>query len=433
MIARWRWALGQMTKRLWFRASLFSLAGIATALVATVFKDFVPADLPARIGADSVDKILAIIASSMLAVTTFSLSTMVSAYSAASSGVTPRATSLVMEDTTTQNALATFIGSFLFSLVGIIALSTGAYGAQGRVVLFAVTIVMIILIVSTLLRWIDHLSKLGRVGETIDRVEAAALQSLKNRAQWPYMGAAPYPAELTAPATARAVGSNETGYVQHIDIAALGALGEKHGLQIYVDILPGAFVHLGARMAWFIEDSVGHALTRKALDPDALAGDIRAAVTVGLRRSFEQDPRFGISVLAEIASRALSPATNDSGTVIDVIGRGVRCFTAWHMESAAEATSRAIDPHCRRVHVRGLQLADLFDDFFTLVARDGAGLLEVDIRMIKALISLNDISPETFGAQCRLHARWLIKRADAALALDEDKQRLIALAAPLLS
>ncbi|WP_431357193.1 DUF2254 family protein [Pseudomonas syringae] len=117
----------------------------------------------------------------MLAVTTFSLSTMVTAYGAASSGVTPRATTLVMEDTTTQNALATFIGSFLFSLVGIIALSTGVYGAQGRVLLFAATIVVVILIVYTLLRWIDHLSKLGRMGETIDLVEKAAIDAIDHR------------------------------------------------------------------------------------------------------------------------------------------------------------------------------------------------------------------------------------------------------------
>lgn len=158
MIARWRWLATRIAKRLWFRATLFSLLGVVTALLAMVFKDAVPVSLPARIGADAVDKILGIIASSMLAVTTFSLSTMVSAYSAASSGVTPRATSLVMEDATTQNALATFIGSFLFSLVGIIALSTGAYGTQGRVVLFTVTIAVVVLIIYTLLRWIDHLS-----------------------------------------------------------------------------------------------------------------------------------------------------------------------------------------------------------------------------------------------------------------------------------
>ncbi len=128
--------------------------------------------------ADAVDKILGIIASSMLAVTIFSLSTMVAAYGAASTGVTPRATTLVMEDTTTHNALATFIGSFLFSLVGLIALSTGVYGDQGRVLLFAVTIAVVILIVYTLLRWIDHLSRLGRVGETIDRVERAAIEAI---------------------------------------------------------------------------------------------------------------------------------------------------------------------------------------------------------------------------------------------------------------
>ncbi len=96
MLARWRWVLHQLTKRLWFRASLFSLLGIATALLAVVFKDYIPESLSARMGADAVDKILGIIASSMLAVTTFSLSTMVSAYGAASSGVTPRATTLVI-------------------------------------------------------------------------------------------------------------------------------------------------------------------------------------------------------------------------------------------------------------------------------------------------------------------------------------------------
>ena len=83
----------------------------------------------------------------MLAVTTFSLSTMVSAYSAATSNVTPRATKLIMEDTTTQTVLSTFVGSFLFSLVGIIALSTGALRRPGRVVLFAVTILVIVAIV----------------------------------------------------------------------------------------------------------------------------------------------------------------------------------------------------------------------------------------------------------------------------------------------
>lgn len=324
MIARWRWALAQLTKRLWFRASLFSLLGIATALAAIFFKDFVPESIATRIGADAVDKILGIIASSMLAATTFSLTTMVSAYSAASSGVTPRATTLVMEDSTTQNALATFIGSFLFSLVGIIALSTGAYGAQGRTVLFTVTIVVVILIVYTLLSWIDHLSKLGRVGETIDRVERATLEAMNSRAKWPFLGASQYPIELELLNSTPAVNSNQTGYVQHIDVQALGNVAQQCGALIYVEVLPGAFVHQGMVLAKVVISN-----SERGGDINTIDDRILAAITIGVRRTFEHDPRFGLSVLSEIASRALSPAVNDPGTAIDIVGRGVRCFTQW--------------------------------------------------------------------------------------------------------
>uniref|UniRef100_UPI0025F3897E DUF2254 family protein n=1 Tax=uncultured Oxalicibacterium sp. TaxID=1168540 RepID=UPI0025F3897E len=73
-MARWQWVFRQITKRLWFRASLFSLLGVVTALLALLFKHYIPAELSSVIGADAVDKILGIIASSMLAVTTFSLS-----------------------------------------------------------------------------------------------------------------------------------------------------------------------------------------------------------------------------------------------------------------------------------------------------------------------------------------------------------------------
>ena len=425
MIARWRWALGQMTRRSWFRATLFSVLGVATALLAILLRDAVPPSLPAKIGADSVDNILGIIASSMLAVTTFSLSTMVTAYGAASTGVTPRATTLVMEDSTTQNALATFIGSFLFSLVGIIALSTGLYGAQGRVVLFAVTIVMVILIVYTLLRWIDHLSKLGRVGETIDRVEAAAIDALQRRVRWPYLGGAQYLPQFDLPASALLVSSTDTGYVQYIDVEALGAIAQNLEADIYVEVLPGSFVHLGIPVARVmlhteLSEEAREDLKHKLLD----------ALTIGVRRTFDQDPRFCLAVLGEIASRALSPATNDSGTVIDVIGRGVRCFTVW---GTAAQDEESADENCRRVHLRALSTRDLFDDFFTPIARDGAGLLEVDIRMTKALISLADINPVLFQEVCMEHAALLLKRANLSLSMDEEKAKLRAVAARLLN
>lgn len=189
-MSKTQWLIHRMTRQLWFRSSLFALLAIITALVAIAIKPFIPVSVSGIVGSDAVDKILAILASSMLAVTTFSLNIMVSAYNSASSSVTPRATVLLLEDGTTQNVLATFIGSFLYSLVGIIALGMGAYGSQGRAVLFFVTLAVIAMIVITLLRCIQHLAQFGRMSDTSRRVEEATTTALHNRLQARCMGCA---------------------------------------------------------------------------------------------------------------------------------------------------------------------------------------------------------------------------------------------------
>ncbi|PVZ19591.1 MULTISPECIES: DUF2254 domain-containing protein [unclassified Pseudomonas] len=416
MVARWKWLLGRMAKRLWFRATLFSLLGAATALLAALFKEYIPPSVSSLVGADAVDNILGIIASSMLAVTTFSLSTMVSAYSAASSGVTPRATTLVMEDPTTQNALATFIGSFLFSLVGIIALTAGVYGTQGRVLLFGVTLLVVALIVSTLLRWIDHLSKLGRVGETIDRVEAATLAALKARAQWPCLGAQALPAEL--PAGLVAVPARHIGYIQHLDVRALAHLADEHDLDLYVSALPGHFVVSGEPLMQVAAGPGGEC-------SEAVFEKLAAAFTIDLRRTFEHDPRFGLAVLSEIASRALSQAINDPGTAIDVIGRGVRTLACW-----LEPQGQVMPTISERVFVPPLSTDDLFSDFFAPIARDGVAQVEVGVRLLKALASLKRLEPALAPLAHQYASRHLAQARHVQM-LGQDIEALAGLAREL--
>ncbi len=411
-MSKWEWVLSQFSKKLWLRASLFCIAAVITALIAYIFKGFIPEDVSRKVGAEAVDGILQIIASSMLAVTIFSLSTMVSAYSAASTNITPRATKLLLEDNVAQNALSTFIGSFLFSLVGIVALTIGIYGDSGRLILFAVTIGVILLIVTVLLRWINYLSQLGRVGNVIDMVEDAARNAMVERLNSPYFGGTKlmkYEAEESHHAILHA----KIGYVQHIDIRAISLIAQKYNLDIFIHALPGKF-----------NDGHHPILTLSSPLEENICTAIRKAYSIGDSRSYEQDPRFGMIVLSEIASRALSPAVNDPGTAIDVIGTAWRLLAYW-VTFEREEKDEVLYP---RVFVPPITTAQLFNDIFTPIARDGASILEVGMRLQKALKSLHSMGDKEAKEATKIHSALALSRAKAAMNLKEDKDVLTALA-----
>ncbi|MEQ8266795.1 MAG: DUF2254 domain-containing protein [Parvibaculum sp.] len=427
MIEKWHWILLGLARKLWLRASLFALLGIATALLSTAAEWLIPWDMPGKIGADAVDQILNILASSMLTVTTFSLTVMVTAYSAAASDVTPRATKLLRQDATTQNVLATFIGSFLYSLVGIIALNTELYGERGRAMLFIVTLGVIVVIVVTLLRWIQHLSSLGRVDDTSSRIEKAAFAAMDKRAADPFMGGRPLRnGSADVPASAVPVFPPDTGYIQHIDMQALNAAAEKFDGGIYLAALPGAFVHPARPLAWI----AGFAGKTEDEEEEAAAEKVAAAVVaayaVGDLRTFDADPRFGLVVLAEIASRALSPGVNDPGTAIDIIGRLLRLLLCW-MKADAPSGGQGDDreePACPRVWVPPLKLEDLFDDAFAPIVRDGASLIEVQVKLQKTFLALAELGDAAWKECARRHAGMALQRAEDGLLLEEEKIRL---------
>lgn len=419
-MARWYWLVTEMAGRLWVRASLYGVVAVLTALAAIYLKRFIPEGFSQEIGAEAVDGILNIMAASMLSVTIFSLSTMVAAYGAATSNVTPRATKLLIEDRISQAALSTFIGAFIFSMVGIIALKTGAYGDSGRLVLFVVTIAVVVMVIFTLLRWIEYLGRLGRVNETIDRLEKAATAALEIRLRSPYMGGSPATDEGEGAAERQAVLAGIVGYVQYIDVKHLSHLAEKHELFIHIACPPGKFVDENMALA-YVEGGAD----------EAVLADIHKGYITGDERSFRDDPRYGLAVLCEVGTRALSRAINDTGTPIYVIGIGVRILSLWAKRAEIAAPEAAVK--YPRVFVPALRIDDLFDDFFPALARDGAGILEVQIRLQKAYAALARTGDAALHRAARRHAARSLRRAEMALTLPEDIRVLERIAAPLLA
>nr|WP_319486088.1 DUF2254 domain-containing protein [uncultured Cohaesibacter sp.] len=419
---KWQWILLQLTRRLWVRAALIGLLGVCAAALATLAETLALWEPHFDISAEAVNSILSIIASSMLTVTTFSLSVMTSAYSSATSNATPRATKLLIEDNMSQNVLSTFIGSFLFSIVGIVVLKTGAYGPQGRAVLFGVTIAVIALIVLSLLRWIDYLTQLGRVEKAAGRVETATRKAVLARLAQPCLGGQPLRRADGIPDDALTIRSMETGYVQHIDMQRLSDCVEGRKARLYLEAVPGNFVFLNAPLARLVLSESGTDEQNGSAENQSggLAEQVRAAITIGQERSFDQDPRFGFCVLSEIATRALSPGINDSGTAIDIIGRITRLLSLW----ADQDTRQEAEVTYPALYAPPIEARDLFDDGFNQIARDGASHVEIHLRLRKSLAALSAIGDDVFQDAAREQAALALKRADAALGLAEDKLRL---------
>ncbi len=121
-------------------------------------------------------------------------------------------------------------------------------------------------------------------------------------------------------------------------------------------------------------------------------------------------------MLSEIAGRALSPAINDPGTAIDVIGTLVRLFTLWVRSTADEPHAPTHD----RVEVPELAVRDLFDGAFTALARDGAGMVEVGVRLQEAFRSLASLGDVAVRDAAIHHSRMALAHSERALALPEE-------------
>lgn len=413
MKSRWRWLLQQIFQKLWVIAGLYAALGIVTPFLAGLIGPLLPAGWGDRLGSGAVESVLTILASSMLSVVTFSLGIMVSAFGAAAGSVTPRATALLKSDRTTQQVLSTFLGAFLFSLIGIIALKAGAYSDNDRLVLFAVTALVVAVIVVTILRWIAHLTVFGLMDDSISKVEAATREALERRMEAPFLGGHAFAGD--PPPGARAVHHPDIGYVCHIDMTGLQETAEAFHLRLYLAALPGTFLHPAEPAIWYASDEG----VPEKFDERMLC----SAFTLAMTRNFDQDPRFGLSVLAEIAERALSPAVNDPGTAIDILGRAVRLLTPW-------AEKRDPKLEFPRIHVPPLRLSDAFEDVFSPIARDGAGVFAVQIRLQKALLSLIRHAPATFGRAVGLMSQEAMERCRDRM-LTTELERLEEVAAEI--
>lgn len=411
LVSRSLFRLRRILRQLWVRTWGFALLALLAAVFSRRLSPFLPQALTDFVRVEAVLNILAVLSSSMLAVTTFSLGVVMSVRLSIISTITPRAHQFVADDPVMQRVLATFMGAFVYALTAQVLLWTGVYEEAASAVILIVTILVLVLVVVAMLGWIERLTKVGSISSTVQELEAAMEEAISDWRGASALGAVPVPAGTPPPESASGrVMSDKAGYVQHIDIGALNAEAEAAGSALVcVTVQTGGFV------------VPGDELCRHSGDLDAER--LKAAFTIDRTRTFDQDVRFGVIVLSEIAQRALSPGINDPGTAIFVLDR----ITAHLARSAGKAERDP--PSCPLVRMPAVTAADLLADGFDPVARDGADKIEVQVRLQRAFLTLARRGDAEMAAAARDASRRAVLLAQQSLALEEDRARIRTLGA----
>lgn len=400
------------TNRLWVRIAGIAVLSFLAIWVSRIVAPMTPEGLSETLGAQSVGSLLSILANSMLMVTTFSMTVVVSVFRSAAGQWTPRVHHLMMEDQTMQNTLAVLIGAYIYSMTSIVLLDTSMFPDDQVVVLFLFTILVLVLVVVSLVRWMIYLQTFGSLQDAAERIEEWTREALRERMARPCLGGHTLSDDVEIPDEATNWRADRSGYIRTIYQGSIQEAAEDTDARVYLLAPVGRFVAEGEVIA----------------KVDGMTDDIEEAlsqnVEIGDLRGFEQDPRFGLIVLSEIASKALSAGINDSGTAIEIIGRLRRILNGWRAEQSDEEVQHD------RLWSPPLAASDALEDAFSAIVRDGAAVVEVQIALQKAFRQLCREGEAALRDAASDMAQDAYDRAIASLETEAERKRLAGKVAP---
>ncbi|RYD31608.1 MAG: DUF2254 domain-containing protein, partial [Verrucomicrobiaceae bacterium] len=114
-----------------------------------------------------------------------------------------------------------------------------------------------------------------------------------------------------------------------------------------------------------------------------------------------------------------SPAVNDPGTAIAVIGAQVRLLTKW-----ADSAREEREILYARLEAPELRPEDLLEDAFSPTSRDGAAMFEVGNRLQKAFLAIRSLGHRELAEAAVLHSGLALEQALAKLPTEYHRRRM---------
>jgi len=305
----------------WFLPAIFSISALVLALLTTwldrsgmaQFLDEIPWLEPAM--PEGASNMLTVIAGAMIGVASTVFSITIAAVAYASGNYGPRLLTNFMENRGNQFSLATFIGTFVYAITVLRTVRAGEDGFAGPGLVEATGFVpqLSLLIafalmggsVAVLVYFLNHIPASIRVNSVLSGIGERLLNDIGERFPGPNTGDRAVSAPEGSPIAAKG-----TGYIQAIAFERLEELARCEQGKLKLAVRIGDFIHPAVTIAFWADMDV------VADCPD---DDVRDCFTLGSMRTPNQDTRFLIDELVEIALRALSPGINDPFTAVTAV------------------------------------------------------------------------------------------------------------------
>lgn len=313
---RVRKVLEDVRSSLWFVPGTIVIASIALAFLlvevewtslSNALRNVAPRFFSTN--ADDARQLLSTIATSILTVAGVTFSVTAVTLSLIASQYTPRVVRTFMRSHKTQVALGVLMGVYAYA---IIVLRTVGGGQTPHVPSIAVNFANLYVLVGLLvfIMFVHHIASFIQPATIATGVFAETLKAIRET----------YPEELPegedqaesdaddviAQSSWHTLPAPKAGYIEEVDCRAL----VRHGSRT------GNAVRLAKRVGEFVVEGEPILCVANAAPDKSSSRRLIAAVTLGVHRTIEQDPGFGVRQLVDMALKGLSPAINDPTTAM---------------------------------------------------------------------------------------------------------------------
>jgi uncharacterized membrane protein len=298
----------QLRRRSWLIPLVYTSTTVVVGMTIPRMEHHLFPSLVSSMSAPAAMSVCSSIASGMIALTgiVFSLAFLMVQFSA--TAYSPRLVLWVARDPVVSHALGVFSSTFLYALT---LLAWVDRGASGKVPLVSGWLVFVLLLVSigmfvALIERVGLLQVNRMLVFTGDQGRKSIRELYPPRQEAPAVPE-PNPFESLSP-TQTVIHSGPPMVVQAVDAPSLVRQAQAAGALIEIVTVVGDTVleHTPLIRVY----SASQPLKEEPL---------KSAILLGDERTFEQDPKYALRILVDIAIKALSPAINDPTTAVQAL------------------------------------------------------------------------------------------------------------------